>query len=78
MSAREQVKVDSSDVRSFYSHGSTVTFGRLIRFHIRIYVKRTSNGEPNSCFQMKFCIDAVTLTGFPYWKFGEQLVMPHC
>ncbi|MBA0731331.1 hypothetical protein Golax_004575 [Gossypium laxum] len=23
-----------SDVRSFYSHGSTVTFGRLIRFHI--------------------------------------------
>ncbi|MFQ6658403.1 hypothetical protein Gotur_027685 [Gossypium turneri] len=34
MPARERVKVDSSDVRSFYSHGSTVTSGRLIRFRI--------------------------------------------
>ncbi|MBA0817494.1 hypothetical protein Gohar_022298 [Gossypium harknessii] len=35
MPAGEQVKVDSSDVRSFYSHGSTVTSRRLIRFRIR-------------------------------------------
>ncbi|MBA0755142.1 hypothetical protein Gogos_020553 [Gossypium gossypioides] len=34
MFAGERVKVDSSDVHSFYSHGSTVTSGRLIRFCI--------------------------------------------
>ncbi|MBA0638226.1 hypothetical protein Godav_005447 [Gossypium davidsonii] len=34
MNARELVMVDLSDVRSFYLHGSIVTFGRLIRFHI--------------------------------------------
>ncbi|MFQ6658359.1 hypothetical protein Gotur_027659 [Gossypium turneri] len=34
MSVGERVKVDSPDVRSFYSHGSTVISGRLIRFRI--------------------------------------------
>ncbi|MBA0673109.1 hypothetical protein Goklo_029304, partial [Gossypium klotzschianum] len=30
MPVRERVKVDLSDVRSFYSHGFTVTSGKLI------------------------------------------------
>ncbi|MBA0575337.1 hypothetical protein Golob_025340 [Gossypium lobatum] len=34
MLAGERVKVDSSDVRSYYSHGATVISGTLIRFHI--------------------------------------------
>ncbi|MFQ6670752.1 hypothetical protein Gotur_035542 [Gossypium turneri] len=34
MPTGDQVKVDSSDVRSFYLPGSTVTFGRSIRFCI--------------------------------------------
>ncbi|MBA0673282.1 hypothetical protein Goklo_029540 [Gossypium klotzschianum] len=34
MPAEERVKVDSSDVRSFYLPGSTVTSGRSIRSHI--------------------------------------------
>ncbi|MBA0671822.1 hypothetical protein Goklo_028951 [Gossypium klotzschianum] len=34
MLARERVKVDSLDVRSFYSHDSTITSRRLIRFRI--------------------------------------------
>ncbi|MBA0576511.1 hypothetical protein Golob_027976 [Gossypium lobatum] len=63
MPAGEWVKVDSSDVRSFYWHGSTVTSGGLIRICIGICVKRTSNGEPRGCFQMRFCIDSTTLTG---------------
>ncbi|MBA0862207.1 hypothetical protein Goshw_005786 [Gossypium schwendimanii] len=74
MLAEERVKVDSSDARSFYSHSSTVTSGRLIR----ICVKRTSNREACGCFWMRFCIDAVILTGFPCWEFGELLVMPRC
>ncbi|MBA0700554.1 hypothetical protein Goari_020507 [Gossypium aridum] len=32
--ARKRVRVDSSDVHSSYSHGSTITFGRLIGFPI--------------------------------------------
>ncbi|MBA0879689.1 hypothetical protein Goshw_000826 [Gossypium schwendimanii] len=60
MPARERVKEDSSDVRNFYSHGSIVISGRLIR----IYVKRTSNEEPHGCFQMRFCINTSILTGF--------------
>ncbi|MBA0672218.1 hypothetical protein Goklo_024834 [Gossypium klotzschianum] len=32
----------------------------------RICVKRTSNGKPRGCFQIKFCIDAAILTGLPY------------
>ncbi|MBA0634392.1 hypothetical protein Godav_024541 [Gossypium davidsonii] len=44
----------------------------------RIYVKRASNGDPRGCFQMRFCIDAVTLTRFPCWEFEELLVMPRC
>ncbi|MBA0575124.1 hypothetical protein Golob_027912 [Gossypium lobatum] len=63
MSTGERVKVDSSDVRSFYLHGSTITSERFIRFLIEICVKRTSNREPRGYFQMRFCIDAVTLTG---------------
>ncbi|MBA0636499.1 hypothetical protein Godav_024915 [Gossypium davidsonii] len=35
MPVGERVKVDSSDVCNFYSHGSTVTSRRLIRFRIR-------------------------------------------
>ncbi|MBA0632080.1 hypothetical protein Godav_000888 [Gossypium davidsonii] len=35
MPTRELVKVDSSNVRSYYSHGSTVISGKLIRFCIR-------------------------------------------
>ncbi|MBA0655827.1 hypothetical protein Goklo_008254 [Gossypium klotzschianum] len=34
MPAGERVKVDSSDAHSYYSHGSTVIFGKLIRFCI--------------------------------------------
>ncbi|MBA0783076.1 hypothetical protein Gotri_000854 [Gossypium trilobum] len=34
MHIRKWVRVDSSDVRNSYSHGSTVTFGRLIGFRI--------------------------------------------
>ncbi|MBA0852454.1 hypothetical protein Goshw_005505 [Gossypium schwendimanii] len=30
----EWVKVDSSDVHSYYSHGSTIISGKLIRFRI--------------------------------------------
>ncbi|MBA0815885.1 hypothetical protein Gohar_000610 [Gossypium harknessii] len=41
MSVEERVKVDSSDAHSFYSHGSTVTSGRLIRFHIGSSLKIT-------------------------------------
>ncbi|MBA0670557.1 hypothetical protein Goklo_029129 [Gossypium klotzschianum] len=34
MHARKRVRVDSLDLHCSYSHGSTGTFGRLIRFHI--------------------------------------------
>ncbi|MBA0673305.1 hypothetical protein Goklo_024218 [Gossypium klotzschianum] len=34
MHARKWVRVDSSDVHSFYSHGSTVISGRLIGLRI--------------------------------------------
>ncbi|MBA0630422.1 hypothetical protein Godav_002525 [Gossypium davidsonii] len=34
MPAGERVKVDSLDVRSYYSHGSTVISEKLIRFCI--------------------------------------------
>ncbi|MBA0878093.1 hypothetical protein Goshw_026412 [Gossypium schwendimanii] len=74
MPAGERVNVDSSDVRSFYLPGSTVTSGRSIR----ICVKRTSNGKPSGYFQMRFCIDAAILTGFLCLEFGELLVMPRC
>ncbi|MBA0754986.1 hypothetical protein Gogos_021139 [Gossypium gossypioides] len=39
MHAKKRVRVDSLDVRSSYSHGFTVTFGRLIRFHIESFLK---------------------------------------
>ncbi|MBA0872412.1 hypothetical protein Goshw_013179 [Gossypium schwendimanii] len=39
MHARKRERVDSLDVRNFYSHGSIVTFGRLIRFHIGFSLK---------------------------------------
>ncbi|MBA0878776.1 hypothetical protein Goshw_016315 [Gossypium schwendimanii] len=72
MPVEKRVKVDSSDVREFYLPGSTVTSKRSIR----IYVKRTSNGEPCGCFRMRFCINEVILTGFLCLEFGELLVMP--
>ncbi|MBA0667741.1 hypothetical protein Goklo_000789, partial [Gossypium klotzschianum] len=34
MPVGEQVKVDSLDVCNYYSHGSIVIFGKLIRFRI--------------------------------------------
>ncbi|MBA0786392.1 hypothetical protein Gotri_027226 [Gossypium trilobum] len=34
MPVGERVKVDSSDIRSFYLPCSTVTFGRSIKFRI--------------------------------------------
>ncbi|MBA0574919.1 hypothetical protein Golob_024611 [Gossypium lobatum] len=34
MPVKEQVKVDSSDVHSYYSHGSIAIFEKLIRFRI--------------------------------------------
>ncbi|MFQ6654701.1 hypothetical protein Gotur_025581 [Gossypium turneri] len=34
MPVGERVKVDSLDVHSYYSRGSIVIFGKLIRFHI--------------------------------------------
>ncbi|MBA0632151.1 hypothetical protein Godav_000946 [Gossypium davidsonii] len=34
MPAEERVKVDLSDMPSYYSHGSTVISGNSIRFHI--------------------------------------------
>ncbi|MFQ6656032.1 hypothetical protein Gotur_026312 [Gossypium turneri] len=39
MHAEGQAKVDSSDVCSFYLHGSTVIFGKLIRFRIESFLK---------------------------------------
>ncbi|MBA0731167.1 hypothetical protein Golax_022803 [Gossypium laxum] len=39
MHAERRVRVGSLDVRSSYSHGFTITFGRLIRFHIRYSLK---------------------------------------
>ncbi|MBA0787254.1 hypothetical protein Gotri_025722 [Gossypium trilobum] len=66
MSAAERVRVESSDVRSFYSHVSTVTSRRLIKFRIGICVKRMPNGEPRDCFRTRFCINAAILIGFPY------------
>ncbi|MFQ6629577.1 hypothetical protein Gotur_007120 [Gossypium turneri] len=74
MHAGKWVRVDSLHVRSSYSHGSTVTFGRLIR----ICKRRTSSGELHGCFQMRSCIGVEILTGFLCLEFGELLVMPHC
>ncbi|MBA0633479.1 hypothetical protein Godav_005387 [Gossypium davidsonii] len=34
MHAGERERVGLLDVRSFYLHGSIITFGRSIRFHI--------------------------------------------
>ncbi|MBA0876257.1 hypothetical protein Goshw_009176 [Gossypium schwendimanii] len=34
MHTGEQERVDLLDAHSFYLRGSTVTFGRLIKFHI--------------------------------------------
>ncbi|MBA0638240.1 hypothetical protein Godav_022264 [Gossypium davidsonii] len=39
MPTGERVKVDSSDVRSYYSHGSTVISRKLIRFRIGFSLK---------------------------------------
>ncbi|MBA0664746.1 hypothetical protein Goklo_004703 [Gossypium klotzschianum] len=40
--------------------------------------KRALNRELCGCFQMRFCIGAVILTGSLCLGFGELLVMPHC
>ncbi|MBA0632148.1 hypothetical protein Godav_000946 [Gossypium davidsonii] len=73
MPAEERVKVDLSDMPSYYSHGSTVISGNSIRFHIG---KRTLSGELRGCFRIRFCIGAVILIGSLYLEFGELLVMP--
>ncbi|MBA0789150.1 hypothetical protein Gotri_025271 [Gossypium trilobum] len=39
MHVEERERVDSLDLRSSYLHGFTVTFGRLIKFHIGSYMK---------------------------------------
>ncbi|MBA0756407.1 hypothetical protein Gogos_021233 [Gossypium gossypioides] len=78
MHAGKRVRVDSSDVSSSYSHGFTVTSGRLIGFRIEIFRNRTSSGELIGCFWMRSCIDAVILIGFLYLEFGKLLVMPRC
>ncbi|MBA0672736.1 hypothetical protein Goklo_024154 [Gossypium klotzschianum] len=39
MRAGERERVDLLDVRSSYLHGSTVTFRRLIKFHIGYFLK---------------------------------------
>ncbi|MFQ6669019.1 hypothetical protein Gotur_034434 [Gossypium turneri] len=78
MHAGERERVDSLDVRSSYLHGSTVTFGRLIKFHIGIYKRRISSVELRGCFQMRSYIGVGILTGFLCLEFGELLVMPHC
>ncbi|MBA0881120.1 hypothetical protein Goshw_013183 [Gossypium schwendimanii] len=74
MPAEERVKVDSSDVCSYYSHGSTVISCKLIR----ICKKRTLSGELHGCFRVRFCIGVVILIGSLCLKFGELLVMPRC
>ncbi|MBA0756033.1 hypothetical protein Gogos_020480 [Gossypium gossypioides] len=76
MHAEKWVRVDSSDVRSSFSHGSTVTSERLIRFRIGIFKKMTSSGELLGCFRMRSYINAVILIGFLCLEFGEVLVMP--
>ncbi|MBA0818410.1 hypothetical protein Gohar_027912 [Gossypium harknessii] len=50
MHAGEREKVDSLDLRCSYLHSFTVTFGRLIKFHIGM---RISSGELRGCFQMR-------------------------
>ncbi|MBA0667933.1 hypothetical protein Goklo_000935 [Gossypium klotzschianum] len=59
MPTGERVKVDSSDVRSYYSHGSTVISRKLIRFRIGICKKKTLSGELCGCFWMRFCISSI-------------------
>ncbi|MBA0756434.1 hypothetical protein Gogos_021926 [Gossypium gossypioides] len=39
MHAGGQVRVDSLDARNSYLHGSIVTFGGLIKFHIGFSLK---------------------------------------
>ncbi|MFQ6647802.1 hypothetical protein Gotur_021680 [Gossypium turneri] len=78
MHAGKQERVDSLDARSSYLHGSTVTFGRLIKFHIRICKRRILGDELRGYFQMRSYIGVGILTGFLCSKFGALLVMPHC
>ncbi|MBA0672790.1 hypothetical protein Goklo_024279 [Gossypium klotzschianum] len=78
MLAEEQERVDSLDARSSYLHDSTVTFGMLIKFHIRIYKRRISSGELRGYFQMRSYIGVGILSGFLCLEFGELLAMPHC
>ncbi|MBA0671821.1 hypothetical protein Goklo_028951 [Gossypium klotzschianum] len=56
MLARERVKLHRGGMTSQRRSGWKFC---------RICVKRTLNGEPHGCFQMRFCIDAVTLTVLP-------------
>ncbi|MBA0878408.1 hypothetical protein Goshw_001180 [Gossypium schwendimanii] len=72
MPVGERVKVDSSDVHSYYSRGFTVIFGKLII----TCKKMTLSGELYGCFQMKFCIGAVILIRSLCLEFGELSVMP--
>ncbi|MBA0637105.1 hypothetical protein Godav_029978 [Gossypium davidsonii] len=39
MPVGERVKVDSLDVCNYYSHGSTIISGKLIRFRIESFLK---------------------------------------
>ncbi|MBA0783270.1 hypothetical protein Gotri_001013 [Gossypium trilobum] len=55
MPVRERVKVHRGGMKSQKRSGWQF---------FRICMKRTSNGDPRGCFRMRFCIDAVILTGF--------------
>ncbi|MBA0671381.1 hypothetical protein Goklo_025493 [Gossypium klotzschianum] len=77
MHAGERERVDSLDVHNSYLHGSTVTFGRLIKFCIGICKRRISSGELRGCFQMRSFIGVGILIGFLCLEFWELLVMPY-
>ncbi|MBA0635367.1 hypothetical protein Godav_025224 [Gossypium davidsonii] len=79
MPIEEWVKVDSLNVHSYYSRGSIVIFGKLIRWQFfRTCRKKTLSGELSGYFWMKSCTGAVLLIGFLYLESGKLLVMPRC
>ncbi|MFQ6642432.1 hypothetical protein Gotur_017613 [Gossypium turneri] len=78
MHVGERERVDLLDVHNFYWRGSTATFGRLIKFHIRICKRRISSGELCGYFQMRSYIGVGILIEFLCLEFRVLLVMPHC
>ncbi|MFQ6668768.1 hypothetical protein Gotur_034292 [Gossypium turneri] len=43
----------------------------------KIFMRRTSSGEPRGYFRMRSCIDVVIFIGSRYLESGELLVMLH-